>query len=235
MVNWPWAPAAAAELAGVPRLGVGLHLTLTAGPPALPPEQVPSLVGPDGRFRRGIGHLLFRARPAEVRREWEAQVRRFLDLTGRPPTHLDTHHFVHSLPWLAGVLAQVARSAGIRRARMVKGDFRAAARAFVGPVLGWAIVGVARRGTAVLEQAGLRGPDHSLLGDYDRPLLLDWIRRLPPGVTELVCHPGYLDDDLRRLSSLQGEREAELAVLTDPAVKAAVAAAGVELIHYGDL
>jgi predicted glycoside hydrolase/deacetylase ChbG (UPF0249 family) len=34
----------------LPDLGVGLHVVLADGVPVLPPEQVPALVGPDGRF-----------------------------------------------------------------------------------------------------------------------------------------------------------------------------------------
>ena len=35
----------------LPMLGVGLHVVLVDGEPVLPPEQIPALVGPDGRFR----------------------------------------------------------------------------------------------------------------------------------------------------------------------------------------
>lgn len=235
MVHWPWAPAEAARLQAAPRLGVGLHLTLTAGAPVLPAAEVPSLVGPDGRFRRGWWHAQFGARPAEVHREWSAQLRRFVDLVGRLPTHLDTHHYVHALPRLAAVLAEVARTHGIPAARALRGNYDSAVREWRGPLGVVMARAVLPRSNAVLERAGLATPDRGLVGNFDRAVLLAHLERLPAGVTELVCHPGYADEDLAPLSSLTAQREVELAALVDPAVRRAVAAAGIELITFGDL
>jgi hypothetical protein len=51
MVNQRAAPAGTKQaLTDAPDLGLGLHLILTQGRPVLPPGQVPSLVGGDGRF-----------------------------------------------------------------------------------------------------------------------------------------------------------------------------------------
>ena len=69
MVNFPWAAEMAGLLRRAPRLGVGLHLNLTTGAPVLPPAEVPSLVGPDGRFGRSLVRLIDRMRPAEAERE----------------------------------------------------------------------------------------------------------------------------------------------------------------------
>ena len=54
------------------------------------------------------------------------------------------------------------------------------------------------------------------------------------GVTELMCHPGYADEALA-VSSYCAQREGELRGLSDPRVKAAVAAAGARLISYREL
>jgi predicted glycoside hydrolase/deacetylase ChbG (UPF0249 family) len=54
------------------------------------------------------------------------------------------------------------------------------------------------------------------------------------GVTELSCHPGYADEALA-ISSYTTQREGELRALCDPAVRAALVASGVRLIHYGAL
>ena len=52
---------------------------------------------------------------------------------------------------------------------------------------------------------------------------------LPPGVTELACHPG-LDDELQ--STYRSERVQELRVLCDPRVRAALAAEEIELCSF---
>ena len=52
MVNQPATEYAVKRLESAPKLDVGIHLNLCQGFPVLPPEQVPSLVGTDGRFLR---------------------------------------------------------------------------------------------------------------------------------------------------------------------------------------
>ncbi len=46
------------------------------------------------------------------------------------------------------------------------------------------------------------------------------LRALPPGVTEMMCHPGLVDDALRGLDAYVAAREAELRGLGDPRVNA---------------
>ena len=62
-----------------PGLQVGLHLTLVQGRPVLPPEQVPDLVGSDGRFPDNpviAGMKLFfdPTLRVQLRKEIEAQI-----------------------------------------------------------------------------------------------------------------------------------------------------------------
>src|SRR5271170_3251034 len=54
MVTGEAAADAVARARRLPRLGVGLHLVLVDGTPVLPPEQIPELVGPDGKFSTDI-------------------------------------------------------------------------------------------------------------------------------------------------------------------------------------
>ena len=57
---------------------------------------------------------------------------------------------------------------------------------------------------------------------------------LPPGLTELMTHPGYAGEDLRRTPTrLQDSRQAELAILTAPGIRNLVASQGIRLLHYG--
>jgi predicted glycoside hydrolase/deacetylase ChbG (UPF0249 family) len=59
---------------------------------------------------------------------------------------------------------------------------------------------------------------------------------VPEGVSELMCHPGYLDGDLMRSGTrLLGQREIEIRALTSPTVKKLVADRGIELISYEQL
>jgi predicted glycoside hydrolase/deacetylase ChbG (UPF0249 family) len=59
------------------------------------------------------------------------------------------------------------------------------------------------------------------------------LESLPEGTTELMCHPGYADAELRASSTrLQESRQTELKILTDPGIRKLVADRGIRLINY---
>jgi predicted glycoside hydrolase/deacetylase ChbG (UPF0249 family) len=53
------------------------------------------------------------------------------------------------------------------------------------------------------------------------------------GVTELSCHPGYLDRHLD--STYAGEREMELKTLCSPSIRTVLGELGVVIIGFRDL
>ncbi|HEX2251889.1 MAG TPA: ChbG/HpnK family deacetylase [Thermoanaerobaculia bacterium] len=214
MVAYPAAEQAALALADHPELGVGLHVQLTGGRPTLPPQRVPSLVDAAGRLPRKPDRIAG-PDPAEVLTEVRHQLERFRELTGRLPTHLDSHHHSHRVPVVLAALVEVAREHGL-------------------PV---------RQGTPAvlgrLRDAGLATTDAFEEGFFgDATGLEDLVRVLSaagPGSTELMCHPARVDDELRADSTYTDDRERELATLTDPAAREAVAALGFRLGHFGHL
>jgi len=239
MVNYPAAEEAAALARGAPKLGIGLHLNVTSGPPVLRPEEVPSLVGPSGRFRRDYYSLRYRVDVDELRREWRAQIERFLAF-GFTPSHLDSHHHVHLLPPFLAVAIELAREYGIPSLRLVhQHDLRGGFSINPTELL---YRRYAKRAELALAAAGLKAPDRVLgcataAGEpaltVDR--LLTWLRNLPDGTSELMCHPGYVDEELRGRSMLLDHRVRELETLTDPAVRDAVKENGIVLIDYRSL
>jgi len=170
---------AAALAAENPALGVGLHVVLPAGA--------------DG--------------PA-VARELESQLTRFVELTGRLPTHVDSHHDVHR------------REPGLRA-------FVAFARRHALPLRGHCAVRHIASfygqwdGESHLEQIS----SESLAG-----ILL---AELEDGFNELATHPGYTDSDLR--SSYRRERQRELETLCDPAIARLLAEHGIALARFEDV
>ena len=214
MVGFPAAELAAAELVHHPRLGVGLHVTLTGAAPTLPPAALPSLVDAAGMLPRKP-ELLGAIAPAEVLAEVRNQLALFRRLTGRLPTHLDSHHHSHRHPVVLAALLEVAaeHSLPVRRSSETIAERVAAA-------------GLLTTGRF----------DESFFAETATlEMLLAIVRGLEPGVTELMCHPGYADDELRRESGYADDRDREIAALTDPTVAAVVRALGVELVHFGVL
>ena len=70
--------------------------------------------------------------------------------------------------------------------------------------------------------------------DLGRARGLQILRGIGPDSTELMCHPGWVDDELRAGSSYVDERERELAVLCDPAARALAAELGLRLARFGE-
>lgn len=197
-----------------PRLGIGLHVALTGGRPALPPEQVASLVDTQGRLPAQPAGLTC-ATEAHVRAELRAQLALFERLLGRRPTHLDSHHHAHRLPHVRAAVLELACESGL--------PVRLASPEMAEP----------------LRAAGVTTTDvfiERFFGDEARlETLLAIVGALAPGVSELMCHPAHVDDELRASSSYAQPRERELAALTHPATRAAVRAAGARLIGFGEL
>lgn len=214
MVNATAARAAATQAGKHPQLGVGLHLALTGGRPSLSPECVPSLVDGRGLLPRHIDGLEG-ADGTQVLAEARAQVERFEEFMGRPPTHIDTHHHAHTLPVVFDALVTVAREIGCP-VRSVSGQMRTRLAA----------LGLATTDSFI----------DAFFGDQARlNVLLHILEGVGPGVTELMCHPAVVDDELRQNSSYADDRDRERDVLTDAAAREALAGHRIELIHFGSL
>jgi len=212
MINLPRDQETLARLTGS-GLGAGLHLNLTFGAPVLPPHEVPSLVDGAGRFARDPMRVAGRAKPEEVLRELHAQLEAFVAAVGRPPTHLDSHHFLHRYPPVRELVLTLAAEAGLPL-RADQPDLRSESR-----------------------RRGIRTSDH-FLGEVTEEAywtvarLRDALSRLPDGVTELMCHPGYNDVPWSRYSH---QREVELEALIAPGLRALAEREGAELVHFGAL
>lgn len=214
MVAYPAAAEAAAALADHPGLGVGLHVQLTGGRPTLPAERVPSLVDEEGRLPRQPDRIAG-FEPADVLAEVEHQLDLFLDLVGRPPTHLDSHHHSHRVPVVLEALVELARRHGL-------------------PVRNSSPV-IERR----LREAGVVTTDafvERFFGaDTGLDTLVSVLDELGPGATELMCHPARVDDELRADSTYTDARERELATLTHPDARQALIERGIRLATFADV
>jgi predicted glycoside hydrolase/deacetylase ChbG (UPF0249 family) len=201
-----------------PELDVGVHLTLDEERALLSQR---TITNGDGRFlRRGrlIARLVARRVDLdEVEREWEAQVQRVLD-SGLRPSFVNGHGHIHAFPALLPIAVRVAARHGIRAVR----------RPIDWPGLGDGPSDVAR---ATLVSASARRAFKRLggrIGTADRfsglaesgELSPDAVaalcRTLRPGLTELMAHPGYADEETRRdYGYWKYDWEGELRALTD--------------------
>lgn len=207
-------------------LDVGVHLVL---------------VGSDG-FPPTVAQLIrqIALRRIDIYGELAAQVRK-LQNAGIQPTHLDTHKHTHLLP---PVLNAVARISSEFRIPWVRRPFDLP---FHGAGVTWqrraitTALGFARsRFHRVLARQGCRTTDHFagflMTGHYDAAELARLIRRLPEGVTEFMCHPGFCTQELRaKRTRLKESRRRELDALTSREVRQAIEESNVKLARYPEI
>jgi predicted glycoside hydrolase/deacetylase ChbG (UPF0249 family) len=192
-------------------LGVGLHVNLTLGAPL---TRGRSLVDGAGRFVRDARRAAARVSAADVRAEVQAQVERFESALKRRPTHLDSHHHVGLHPPVRDVVLAVARELDVA-VRSQNAEVRARARS-----------------------ARLRTPDH-FFGEsgpdayWSPDRTVRHLRELPAGVSEFMCHPGWVDAELA-YSRYGRQRETEMIGL-GAAARATAAALGIALCTFADL
>lgn len=96
MVNMPSAQDGIQKAqASSPKLGIGLHLTLSYGKPVSNPHAVPSLLYEDDQFPQTFEHLMEKLptySDTDLECEIQAQFDRFVEIAGCLPTHIDSHH-----------------------------------------------------------------------------------------------------------------------------------------------
>jgi chitin disaccharide deacetylase len=227
----------------LPTLGVGLHLVLVDGRPILPPRDVPDLIDEQGRFRtnmpRAGASFFFRSHVrAQLAAEIEAQFAAF-HATGLPLDHFNAHKHFHLHPTIAGLILSIGRRYGLSAARAPVEPVELLSR--VEPVrqtlAGRIAAPYARAVARRFRTAGLAVPDRVLglvwSGHMTKTRLRGLIDRLPPGVTEIYCHPAT--EDVYDGSAPGYAYRAELAALVDPGVKAAAMQQHIHLVRFADL
>ena len=231
-----------------PTLGVGCHLTLVDGRPVLPPRDIPTLVDREGRFRHSwkpfiAACLARRVSLDEVEQELAAQIGR-LRAAGVPLTHLDAHKHVHAYPPIFRVVIRLAQRFGIetvrvpfeRRTAAVGGTLRARVAGWRQAAQNLALARWAAGDRRAAAAAGLRTPafiGRVHTGVLDGAALEAMLRRVGPGVTELMVHPGDPDAALQGVRTrLRASRADELRLLCAPETARVIEREGIQLVRH---
>ena len=232
-----------------PTLGIGCHIVLTDGVPVLPPEAIPTLIGPDGRsFRPGLTSFLKalflgRIRKDEIVREVLAQIEK-LQAAGIHVTHVDTHKHTHLFPSIAAPLLEACEALQIPA---IRNPFEPAFTRNLRH-------GTRTRRLAIRQLSRLRRKFESLIhanriattggtlaisatGDLTSATLAEILAVLPhTGTYELCCHPGYNDADLDRVTTrLRAHRNTEREALLNEISGALATPHAARLISYASL
>jgi hopanoid biosynthesis associated protein HpnK len=253
MVNSAAFEPAADILHRNPGLDVGLHLNLTEGRPASVYGEIPSIADAQGFLYRHPFELLSalvrrRVGIVDLEKEIRAQIEKALSVSIHV-THIDGHKHVHVLPQVFHLICKVAPQYGINAVRSISektpglfaliwrnGSRQIMKQYLFGKALsaGFALASSTNNGSALTTPARFYGITQT--GFLDIRSFAAIVEGLGYGVNEVMCHPGYVDDDLRRTPTrLHAQRERELELLTGREVHEVLQRAGVTLVSYRDL
>lgn len=232
----------------IPSLRVGLHLVLVDGTPISPPQAIPDLVDPGGRFSPHLfsAGLKFFFRPG-VRQQLEEEIRaqfRAFRSTGLPLDHVNCHNHMHLHPTIGGLILKVGQGFGLKAVRYpyepVLYSWRASHKGFgrkwVSWLFLWPWLALLRR---QLRRARMRsnqfifGMNDS--GNMNLELVLGFLRNLPAGITEIYFHPASRHDSELDRAAKNYRYQEELAALTSPALRQALEASGIQCISFSDV
>jgi hopanoid biosynthesis associated protein HpnK len=232
MVSAPAAQDAVSVARQLPTLGVGLHIVLVDGRARLPAGRIPDLVDRDGRFRGAMAiegarfFLLPRVR-RQLAAEIEAQFQAFAD-TGLTLDHVNAHKHFHLHPTLFRMIVDTGQRFGLKAMRLPRDPLMSLG------LKPWMAL-MRRR----MDLAGIVHNDAMLglaeSGRFDEAAVLDALKHLPAGVTELYFHPATLSGSAIAPSMPSYRHSAELAALLSPRVRQALDAMHVQRTTFGAL
>lgn len=218
MVAAPAIADAVARAKQNPGLAVGLHLVLADGRAMLPPTRIPDLVDAQGMFdsnmvRNGFRFFFLPHVRRQLADEIRAQFEAFA-ATGLKLDHVNAHKHFHLHPTILSLMLSIGRDYGLRAIRLPS-------EPGTGPWLSPWLALMRWR----LDRAGVGYNDHVFglrhSGGMDEAVMLDILRELPDGLSEIYLHPashGHITESMAEYRHAD-----ELAALLSPHVRETIA------------
>ena len=232
MVSAPAAQDAVSVARQMPTLAVGLHIVLVDGRATLAADKIPDLVDRDGRFRGAMAiegarfFLLPRVR-RQLAAEIEAQFQAFAE-TGLALDHVNAHKHFHLHPTLFRMILDSGKRFGLKAMRLPRDPLMS-----LGLKPWMALMRTRMDRAGIFHNDAMLGLAES--GRFDETAVLDALRHLPTGVTELYFHPATLSGSAIAPSMPTYRHSAELAALLSPRVREALDAMHAMRTTFGAL
>ena len=247
MINEKAAKEAVSIAKDNPQLGVGIHLSLVQGFPALPRTEISSIVNPSGKFSSnpvvsGLRFFFLKKCREAIEKELEAQITKFLD-TGLVPTHVDGHLNIHMHPTVIGILVPLLKKYNISAIRVptesiklhLTLDSQNAISKITHGII-FALLG--KRAKKQLARANIRYPDWTFgllqSGHMTKEFVMKIIPRLKRRVTEMGFHIAKKELPAK-IGAPDYHYTEELNTLLDPEIKKLIQKENIQLANYGTL
>ncbi len=256
MVNMPGFEDALKLIRENPGLDIGIHINIVRGKPVLPAYKVRTLTDKNGFFLRDIFKILKgiyqkKISLTELEFECDAQIKKALD-RGIIITHLDSEKHLHLIKSISEICIKLIKTYGIFKMRVVnelaylrKLTFNPLS-IFRAGLYKTLLVNLASKQVRVLNQMhSVKNPDYSYglyeSGNMTAEKYEKLFYCLKDGVTEIICHPGYIAGEqensflYRERYHLNVAREHELHALLNPKLKELFRKLNIRLISYKEM
>ena len=209
---------------------IGAHLALTETKPILSKS----------RFYRNYSQFFFnlsigKVKEADIYNELKAQ----LDLVkkiGVTITHINSHEHIHVVPQILNIFIRLAREYNIPAIRCLRGDRAPGRFSLKENYKSILLKYFAGKTKDILNRSNLVFTDFFLgildSGQLDINKIQKILTLLKDGVTELVCHPGFLSPEVLSNYPWHIGGELEIFALTDNRTKNFIKNSNIQLISY---
>jgi hypothetical protein len=205
-----------------PQMDVGLHLALTSEwktyrwPSVLPVSEVPGLIDSEGKMWREVIDVVQHASPDEVAREVRAQIEKSIAL-GYRPDHIDTHMgTLYGHPEYAKAYLEIAQEYEIPANVIDLSDpevlayFRQAGYPITDEVV------EAMQAYKLPKLDFFTSAPNAKTYEEKLEAFKELIRKLRPGLTEIIFHPSVYSQKLKTITNSWQQRVWEAKMFSDP-------------------
>lgn len=213
MINMPGVSHAVSLMNENPGLSVGIHLNLTVGKPLLATHK--TLIKEDGTFNKGNLKDSSSVDPAELRAELMAQMDYYIEMVGKKPDHINSHHGVEQIKGAEAIVCELSRMYDL-------------------PVRRFFTLPVGNHKNIAYEIPLMKLPaDMAAISTPQTLISMYTDEELASNnIYEFALHPGYADYDIEQISSLTIGRAHDANVFLCDEVKEWVTKHNVELVDY---
>lgn len=188
----------------------GVHLNVTFGKPLLDPKEIRSLVDETNCFNKKLSFPTMNFNEDELIKEFDKQIERFIELTGRQPSHINIHHKFDFLSQYAKLRNHLITKYQLPMRFEVYHD-------------GYTYPKFEKVEMFMNDEFSIKTCQEFIEHDLHDPYV------------EIPVHVGYPDATLMRISSLNLGRMKDLEIVNSKEFKDALKNKGYEMITWKDL